>query len=158
MSGQKEFTEYKTSPEYKKINSHFDLQDFKGIFWLEFIHRILGRLTGIIILLPMIFFALTKKLNNPRNYIAMAILIILQGFMGWYMVKSGLINNPHVSHYRLAAHLFLAIALYLVILWEIFRNFNCYSCGNWSLVYKRHPRATTRGSTIKQWILGSSPE
>ncbi len=119
-SWEKEFSSYKTSPEYKKINHDFSLDDFKNIFWLEFIHRILGRITGLIIILPAIFFGLKKQLRKPTPYITMSLLVISQGIMGWYMVKSGLVDNPHVSHYRLAVHLILAVLLYSVILWEVF--------------------------------------
>ncbi len=111
-----EFSSYKTSPEYQKLNKNFALEDFKDIFWLEFIHRILGRLTGLLIIIPAIFFGMKMP------YVWMSLLVILQGFMGWYMVKSGLVDNPYVSHYRLAAHLMLAILLYSVILWQIFKS------------------------------------
>jgi len=116
-----EFSSYKTSPEYQKLNKNFTLEDFKNIFWLEFIHRILGRITGLIIIIPAIFFGIKKQIKNPMPYIAMCLLVILQGAMGWYMVKSGLVDNPHVSHYRLAMHLIMAILLYSVILWQIFQ-------------------------------------
>lgn len=115
-----EFASYEQSPEFKKINFDFTLEDFKGIFWLEFIHRILGRITGLIIILPYLFFALTGRINKHKPYLIMCSLVIFQGILGWYMVKSGLKDNPHVSHWRLAAHLLTAITLYMVILWQIF--------------------------------------
>lgn len=115
-----EFANYTQSPEFQKINFDFTLDDFKGIFWLEFIHRVLGRITGLIIILPYLFFALTKRVQKHKPYLWMCWLVIFQGILGWYMVKSGLRDNPYVSHFRLAAHLLTAITLYMVILWEIF--------------------------------------
>lgn len=114
-----EFGKYKESPEFEKLHNHFTLGDFKGIFWLEFIHRILGRMTGIIILLPALFFWYKGYLRDWKPYVSMVLLVGFQGFMGWWMVKSGLVDNPHVSHFRLAAHLITAFMLYSVIFWEI---------------------------------------
>ena len=113
-----EFDKYQASPEFQKIHNHFTLGDFKQIFWLEFMHRILGRITGIIILLPALFFLCKGALRNWKPYTSMVALVGFQGFMGWWMVKSGLVNDPHVSHFRLAAHLVTAILLYSVIVWE----------------------------------------
>ena len=114
-----EFSKYKESPEFEKLHNHFTLGDFKGIFWLEFIHRILGRMTGMIILLPALFFWYKGHLRDWKPYVSMVLLVGFQGFMGWWMVKSGLVDNPHVSHFRLAAHLITALILYSVIFWEI---------------------------------------
>lgn len=111
-----EFDKYKTSPEFEKIHNHFELDDFKKIFWLEFVHRILGRITGIVILLPALFFMYKRSVWKP--YITMILLVGLQGFIGWWMVKSGLVDDPHVSHFRLAAHMLIAMILYSVIFWE----------------------------------------
>ena len=113
-----EFSKYKTSPEFQKLNNHFSLDDFKHIFWLEFIHRILGRITGMVILLPALFFWYKGYLHDWKPYLSMVILVAFQGFMGWWMVKSGLVNDPYVSHFRLAAHLVTALILYSVIFWE----------------------------------------
>jgi len=115
-----EFNEYKTSPEYIKKNYHFTLKDFKSIFIWEYIHRLLGRILGFVFLIPFLFFFFTKKLKKPvlvKNLIIIFLLGGLQGFIGWFMVKSGLINNPNVSHYRLALHLSTALFLYSYILW-----------------------------------------
>lgn len=96
-----------------------DLADFKGIFWLEFIHRVLGRVIGLAFLLPFLYFLfrgmITKSL--APKLVFMFILGGLQGVLGWYMVKSGLVNDPHVSQYRLTAHLMLAVAIYAYALW-----------------------------------------
>ena len=113
-----EFEKYQSSPEFQKLHNHFTLSDFKQIFWLEFIHRILGRITGMIILIPALFFGYKGYLRSWKPYVAMVALVGFQGFMGWWMVKSGLVDNPHVSHFRLAAHLVTALVLYSVIFWE----------------------------------------
>jgi len=117
---EEEFNSYKKSPEFQLVNHNFSVEDFKGIFWLEFIHRILGRITGLIIIIPYLFFALRGNIPKHMPYIIMSLLVVFQGILGWYMVKSGLSSNPYVSHWRLAAHLSTAIILYIVILWEIF--------------------------------------
>ncbi len=121
-----EFSKYQTSPEYKVFNSDMLLPEFKQIFWLEFIHRVAGRLTGLIICLPLIFFYASGKLPFKQNksYILLPILVIAQGIMGWYMVKSGLSSDPYVSHFRLAAHLMLAIALYSIVIHKIHKSHN----------------------------------
>ncbi|MDG2194659.1 MAG: COX15/CtaA family protein [Polaribacter sp.] len=115
-----EFNSYKTSPEYIKSNSHFSLDDFKSIFWWEFIHRFIGRLIGFVFLIPFIWFYVTKKITSKslfKNLIIIFLLGGLQGFIGWFMVKSGLVNRPSVSHYRLALHLSTALFLVGYILW-----------------------------------------
>lgn len=121
---QEEFAKYKQSPEFIKINNDFTISEFKEIFWIEFIHRILGRITGIVIIVPFILLYFTNQLRKTAIYLAMCMMVIFQGLMGWYMVKSGLVDNPHVSHYRLGAHLITAIILYGIILWELFNLFS----------------------------------
>ncbi len=113
------FDSYRQYPEFLKVNRGMDLAGFKGIFWLEFIHRVLGRLIGLAFLLPFLFFLIRGMIpkNLTPKLIAMFILGGLQGLLGWYMVKSGLVNDPHVSQYRLTAHLMLAVAIYSYILW-----------------------------------------
>lgn len=113
-----EFTKYKSSPEFKIINSDITIDGFKEIFWLEFIHRLAARITAAVICLPLIYFFISGgfSLKRDKKYLILPILIGLQGFMGWYMVKSGLIQNPNVSHFRLAIHLILAVILYHIII------------------------------------------
>ena len=110
---------YKTSPEFKQINFMFSLSDFKTIFWLEYLHRLLGRLMGLVFFVPGVFFWIKGWLTQQlkRRFVGMLLLGGSQGLMGWYMVKSGLVDQPHVSPYRLAGHLFLALALYVWIFW-----------------------------------------
>ena len=113
------FDLYKESPEFQKKNFWMSLSDFKQIFFWEWFHRLLGRLIGIIYLIPFLFFLIKGWI--PKGYkaklFALFLLGGLQGFMGWYMVKSGLVDIPAVSHYRLAAHLSLALILLSIMLW-----------------------------------------
>lgn len=116
------FSQYKASPEYQKINLGMDLHGFKSIYWFEFAHRVLGRLIGTVFLLPFLYF-LFRKMLPPRLTPRLALAFVLgglQGLLGWYMVKSGLSDNPHVSQYRLTAHLSLALVIYAWLLWIFF--------------------------------------
>ena len=118
---QEEFSHYQQSPEYQKINRGMDVDAFKSIFWFEYSHRLLGRLIGLVFLIPFLYFWFRKQIKpglTPK-LIIMFCLGGLQGLLGWYMVKSGLVNNPHVSQYRLTAHLMAAILIYGFILWVI---------------------------------------
>jgi cytochrome c oxidase assembly protein subunit 15 len=114
-----EFERYKQFPEYKKVNFGIDLAGFKSIFWFEFSHRVLGRSIGLIYLIPFLFFLWRKRVSGalmPKLWL-MFVLGGLQGFLGWWMVSSGLVDRPDVSHYRLTAHLGLAIVIYAYGLW-----------------------------------------
>ncbi|KAG1773861.1 electron transfer protein 1 [Suillus occidentalis] len=117
-----EFEKYKATPEFKLLNHSITLDEFKNIFYMEWSHRVLGRLIGITFVIPLVYFGLRKKLTTsmPTQLTGMALLIGFQGFLGWYMVKSGLEDSimdtpgavPRVSQYRLAAHLGTAVVLY----------------------------------------------
>jgi cytochrome c oxidase assembly protein subunit 15 len=114
-----EFARYRQSPEYQKVNLGMTLTEFKFIFWFEYAHRLLGRALGLVFLLPFLYFLIRAKIERallPR-LIFVFLLGGLQGLLGWYMVKSGLIDNPHVSQYRLAAHLTVAVAAYGYMFW-----------------------------------------
>ena len=115
------FELYKKIPEYQKINYGMTLNEFKFIFWWEYIHRVLARILVLIYFVPLIYFLIKKKLTISESYyyLIIFILFLLQGFMGWYMVKSGLVSETDVSHYRLAAHLSLAIIIYSLIFWAL---------------------------------------
>ena len=118
---QATFEKYQQFPEYQKINSNFTLNDFKAIYWWEYSHRLLGRIIGIVFIIPFIIFWI-KGYFTKRWLWRLSLLFILggfQGFLGWFMVKSGLIDNPDVSHYRLAAHLIAALLLFSYIMWLI---------------------------------------
>jgi cytochrome c oxidase assembly protein subunit 15 len=113
------FSLYQASPEYQKINIGMDLDGFKRIYWFEFAHRVLGRTIGIVFLLPLLYFMVSGMLRRPLvpKLLAMFVLGGMQGLLGWYMVKSGLMDNPHVSQYRLTAHLTLALVIYAYMFW-----------------------------------------
>ncbi len=121
------FAAYKQTPQYLKINYDMSLEEFKNIFWLEYIHRVLGRIIGLVFLVPLLFFIITKKIgkNLALKLFSIALLGALQGFIGWYMVKSGLVDNPAVSHYRLALHLFLGFVIYAMLLWAGLNSAEC---------------------------------
>ena len=116
---QETFDKYKQFPEYQKINRGMDLAGFKSIFWFEYLHRVLGRLIGVLFFVPMVYFGFRGRVRRgtmPKLWL----LFIgggLQGLLGWYMVKSGLVHDPHVSQYRLTAHLGLAVLIYAYMLW-----------------------------------------
>ena len=118
---QATFEKYKAFPEYQKINKGrgMDLEGFKSIFYFEYGHRVLGRLIGLAFLLPFLYFLIKGKIHRKLTlrFTAMFILGGLQGVLGWYMVKSGLVNVPSVSQYRLTAHLGAAMAIYIFIFW-----------------------------------------
>lgn len=113
------FGKYQQSPEYQKINKGMDLGEFKGIFWLEYIHRLWGRAIGAAFLLPFVFFLVKGWIGRTLGFHLAGIFVLggLQGLLGWYMVKSGLVDRPDVSQYRLAAHLLAAFAIYGYIFW-----------------------------------------
>ncbi len=115
------FDLYKQIPEYNLQNFTMTLNEFKVIFWWEWIHRFFGRLIGISFLLPLIFF--TFKIGFKKLIVLYLIffLICFQGFIGWYMVSSGLIDRVDVSHYRLATHLIIAFIILSLILWNYFQ-------------------------------------
>lgn len=112
------FDLYKKIPEYKLQNYSMTLDGFKVIFWWEFIHRFLGRLIGIFFLIPLIFFTIKKGFKNTVSLHLVFLLICLQGFIGWYMVSSGLVDRVDVSHYRLALHLAVAFVILSLIFWN----------------------------------------
>lgn len=116
---QEAFAKYQQTPEYQIVNKDMDLSGFKGIFWLEYFHRLLGRLIGLVFLLPFLYFWARKQIDRtlfPKLLVLFA-LGAGQGLLGWLMVKSGLVDVPRVSPYRLTAHLGLAVFIYAATLW-----------------------------------------
>ena len=113
------FEKYRLTPEYKQVNFGMSLDDFKGIFWWEYIHRLLGRVIGIAFFIPYAWFLLRKKLDTEHAWKLGGIFLLgaAQGAMGWYMVKSGLVDDPRVSQYRLTAHLGLAFVIFAAMFW-----------------------------------------
>ena len=113
------FDEYKTSPEYQQVNFGMSLDEFKVIFWWEYFHRLLGRLIGLVLFIPLLYFAIRRKINGSLAKRLFGIFVLggLQGGMGWYMVASGLVDDPRVSQYRLTAHLGIAFLIFGAIVW-----------------------------------------
>ncbi len=120
---QEEFSKYQQYPEYQKVNAGMSLEDFKGIFWLEFLHRLLGRGIGMVFLLPLLYFACVARIpaRLSLKYAAIFALGGLQGLIGWVMVKSGLEHDPWVSPVKLALHLGMAFALFGLLQWQYLR-------------------------------------
>ena len=121
---EKSFFLYKKIPEYKLINSSMTLDQFKIIYWWEYVHRLLGRAIGLLFMLPLIYLTFKKKLSkkNLFSFYFILFLILLQGFVGWYMVKSGLLDRIDVSQYRLSLHLTLAIIIFCILFWNYLKN------------------------------------
>jgi len=119
---QATFEQYKQFPEYQKINRGMSLDAFKSIFMFEYLHRLLGRLIGVIFALPLLYFIVRRRLRPglAPGLVVLFLMGALQGLLGWYMVKSGLVDNPRVSQYRLTAHLGVAVAIYACMLWLAF--------------------------------------
>jgi cytochrome c oxidase assembly protein subunit 15 len=116
---QAEFDKYKQTPEYAKVNHQMVLDEFKGIFWWEFLHRVSGRLIGLVFAVPYLYFLLRRRIHGPLGWKLAGIFLLggMQGAMGWYMVKSGLVDDPRVSQYRLTAHLSLAFIIFTAMVW-----------------------------------------
>lgn len=116
-----EFEAYKASPQYHKINSGMTMDEFRIIFWPEFLHRLLGRVVGMVFFLPLLFFTMRRSLSKHLTLRLAGIFALggFQGLMGWLMVKSGLVDAPYVSPLRLAAHLSVAFTIFALILWTI---------------------------------------
>ena len=115
----KAFDLYKEIPQYHLINQNITLEEFKIIYYWEYFHRLLGRIFGLLFLIPFLYFLFKKVFSKEFNFklLILFILILFQGFIGWYMVQSGLIENTTVSHFRLAIHLNIAFILFASIFW-----------------------------------------
>ena len=141
---QETFTKYQQFPEYKKINTGMSLSQFKAIFFWEYLHRLFGRLIGLTFIIPFLIFWIKKWLSNTqkKQLIVLLGLGALQGFLGWFMVKSGLVDIPAVSHYRLAIHLITAFGLMCYIYW-LTLSFNNI---------KRQPNQII--NRLSKWLIG----
>lgn len=117
------FAKYREIPEYKLVNDGMNLSEFKSIYWWEWGHRFLGRFIGFVFFVPFVFFWFKKALSRQLTHRLLVIFILggLQGALGWYMVKSGLVERVDVSQYRLAAHLGLAVLLFGCVVWTFLR-------------------------------------
>ncbi|MEJ6735603.1 MAG: COX15/CtaA family protein [Flavobacteriales bacterium] len=136
------FNQYKQFPEYREVNFMFTLEEFKSIFFWEYLHRLIGRIVGLVFIIPFVYFLLTKKITGKLSRQSIVILFMgaFQGFLGWWMVKSGLIDNPDVSHYRLAAHLIAAFLTFAYTFWVAL-----------SLIYKDEERPNV--PFMRKWIM-----
>lgn len=116
---QETFEKYKLTPEYRQVNHAMSLAEFKGIFWWEYVHRLLGRLIGVVFFVPLVWFWVRGRLDRPLAWKLAGVFALggLQGAMGWYMVMSGLIDDPRVSQFRLTAHLVIAFLIFAAMLW-----------------------------------------
>lgn len=139
---QEYFDKYKQIPEYQQINRGMSLDEFKFIYWWEFGHRLLGRLTGFVLLLPWIYFAWKGYTNRSLNLRLFGIFCLggMQGVIGWYMVKSGLSERTDVSQYRLALHLTMAFLLFTFVLWQ-------------ALLLSHAPRTTHHAPRSFGWLV-----
>ena len=113
------FAKYQATPEYRQVNKGMGLDEFKGIFWWEYFHRLLGRLIGVAFLVPFLWFLARRAIPPGYGWKLAGIFALggLQGALGWYMVKSGLVDDPRVSQFRLTAHLSLAFAIFAAMFW-----------------------------------------
>src|SRR5262245_60958914 len=116
---QAELERYKQSPQGREVNAAMQLDDFKRIYFWEYVHRLLGRLIGFAVLVPWLWFLARKRLSKAFAWKTAGVFVLggLQGALGWYMVASGLVDEPRVSHFRLAAHLLLAFLVGQLVLW-----------------------------------------
>jgi cytochrome c oxidase assembly protein subunit 15 len=114
-----EFAKYQETPEFQKINSGMTLPEYQFIFYMEWVHRIIARLAGLFYAIPVFYFLIKKTIPFKEFgvYFTMGLLFIAQAFMGWYMVASGLVDRPEVSHFRLTIHLLFALALFALAFW-----------------------------------------
>jgi len=128
------FNQYKAFPEYQKVNAGMTLAEFQYIFYFEYGHRVLGRLIGMAFGLPALYYGVRGAFSPSfhNKVIVLFFLGGLQGLVGWWMVKSGLVDRPDVSHYRLTTHLGLAVFLYIALLWTAFRHARGQVSYDWS--------------------------
>ena len=122
----KAFLLYKKIPEFKLLNSSMTLEQFKFIYWWEYIHRLLGRIVGLFYLIPLLYFSYKKLIKKKLliSFYIILFLIFIQGIIGWYMVKSGLTDRTDVSHYYLALHLTFAFIIFILLLWNYLKYKN----------------------------------
>ncbi len=140
------FDKYRATPEYQQVNKGMELDEFKGIFWWEYAHRVLGRLIGVAFLVPFLWFLARRRIPPGYGGRLAAIFVLggLQGAMGWYMVKSGLVDDPRVSQFRLTAHLGLAIVIFAAMFWVALSLLDA----------RRANRAVAAPRPVRRWALG----
>lgn len=136
------FLKYQQYPEFKLKHTHFNVEDFKSIFFWEYLHRMIGRLLGLVFIVPFILFLMKNTFSKPMlNKLYMLFFLgAFQGFLGWFMVSSGLTDKPDVSHYRLAAHLISAFGLFCYIVWLMY-----------DLSFSHHQRFKRQDRSFARW-------
>ena len=144
------FAKYQATPEFRLVNHAMTVEEFKGIFWWEYFHRLLGRAIGLVFFVPLAWFALRRRIDRPLGLKLAGIFVLggLQGAMGWYMVKSGLVDDPRVSHFRLTAHLGIAFLILASMLWVALDVL---------FPARAHARPAARaGRTLSWWVTGTA--
>jgi cytochrome c oxidase assembly protein subunit 15 len=141
------FDKYRLTPEFRQVNHAMSLAEFKGIFWWEYFHRLLGRLIGVAFLVPLVWFVARRRVPAGYAWKLAGIFVLggLQGAMGWYMVQSGLVDDPRVSQFRLTAHLGLAFVIFAAMFWV-----------GLSLVFPERAPLDRRGRATRRWALGTA--
>ncbi len=149
------FAKYQTSPQYHQVNRSMTVEEFKTIFWWEYIHRLWGRLIGAVFLFPFLWFLARGHVRGGLAAKLGGIFLLggLQGAMGWYMVASGLVDRPEVSQYRLVAHLGLAVLIYALLFWQGLRLWRASSPGQSPLPLREGDRGRGNQSALR---LGAS--
>ncbi len=140
------FDRYRQTPEYLQVNQGMTLAAFKGIYWWEYAHRLLGRLIGVVFFVPLLWFAIRRRIPRGYGWKLTGIFALggLQGALGWYMVKSGLVDDPRVSQFRLTAHLTLAFVIFGAMLWVAL-----------SLLFPRRTgRRSDPAASAQRWAIG----
>ncbi len=136
-----QFNHYQETPQFKHINSHFGIEEFKSIYWWEYIHRLLGRLIGVVFLIPFIWFVAKKQIRGILFWKCLLLFFMggLKGFIGLYMVKSGLVDVPQVSHFRLALHLSTAFLTFGLTFWFAFQLIHTekFEAKGWQITLKK---------------------
>lgn len=154
-----EFAKYQATPEYQRVNAGMDLVGYQRIYFVEWLHRLVARVIGLVLLLPLAWFAWRRRLPPGKGRVLLGILglFAFQGFLGWFMVASGLVDRPAVSHFRLSAHLLAALALLALCLWQA-RSLRASPPPPPVLVGGLGPRATSAlllGSLLLQIFYGA---
>ena len=151
------FESYKKIPQFNLVNSSMSLEEFKIIFYWEYIHRLLGRLIGLFFILPLLYFHYIKKIDfkTLKPFYLVSLLILFQGVIGWYMVKSGLVNDITVSHYRLSVHLSLAIIILSIIFWQLLNIKNQTQISFFKISIKNSPYLILFFLIFLQIIIGA---
>ena len=149
-----EFENYKQFPEYALVHQGLDIAGFKYIFFFEYSHRLLARFLGFAILVPLLFFWLSRRIEGKQalRYGALVVLVGLQGALGWYMVASGLVDRPDVSHYRLTSHLGLAVILFSILVWFGLEALRAPT-DNWGVPVSATLRYASWGAVVLVYVL-----